>query len=115
MNLKEYIDKHGVKQTALARRAKVCQHTIMRALRGEYLTYKSASKIANATNGEVSVMEILDYCFGTSLVKVINEKYNKKEPSILCVYNHNDECQNQQGVKKTDETQQSEFGIPLES
>lgn len=64
MRLKEYIDKYGVKQTILARRAKICQQTLIRAIRGGFITYRTASKISKATDGQVSAFDILDSCVG---------------------------------------------------
>jgi len=79
MKLKEYIDKYGVKQAVLARRAKVCQQTLIRAIRGEHMTYKTATKISQATNGEVSAFEIIDSTFVPDDHHNASEEQKKKK------------------------------------
>ena len=112
MKLKEYIDKYGVKQTILARRAKICQQTLMRAIRGEYITYRTASKISKATEEQVTAFEILNDCFGCTMIDVITKNYTDTEKSSTTDTDENrDTSHKKQYEKKTRNTKQSKFGI----
>ena len=95
MKLKEYIDKYCVKQAVLARRAKVCQQTLIRAIRGEYITYRTASKISKATNGEVTPFMIL--------------------ASAISIDDHGDATDEKKKEKKTAKTKKSKLSIPAKS
>ncbi len=97
MKLKEYIDKYAVKQAVLSRRAKVCQQTLMRAIRGEYITYRTALKISKATEGQVSAFEILN---------------DPEKSSTTDTDENRDTTHKKQHEKKTRNTKQSKLGIP---
>lgn len=61
MNLKQYIEKYRSTFTGIAEKAGVSSQTISNIVKGKDFMLSVASKVAKATEGEVSVQDLIDY------------------------------------------------------
>ncbi len=59
MTLAEYLDEHAVSLSAVMRRSGVAYTTALRAKRGEPVALPAAKKISAATDGLVTVAELV--------------------------------------------------------
>lgn len=61
MNLKQYVDKYRSTATGLAEKIGVSSQTVRNIIKGKDFMLSIASKVAKATEGEVSVQDLIDF------------------------------------------------------
>lgn len=58
LNLREYMEKTGISQAKLARRAGISTGTIFLALRGQEMKLETAIRLEDATEGKITCRQL---------------------------------------------------------